>query len=111
MVCLIICQYCHLQSVGLASIFKERICIHKSDINTGKKRCSTAKQFLECCTSEGKFDNLKIQLIESVNVPDILLEQKLWQHQKYWQMQLFALSHEINSPSDWYCLNRNHYRK
>ena len=37
-----------------------------------------AKHFLECCTSDGKFDNLKIQLIESVNVPIILLEQKLW---------------------------------
>ena len=38
--------------------------------------------FLECCSSEDKlFANLKIQLIESVNVPDslLLLDQKLWQ--------------------------------
>ena len=51
--------------------------VHKSDINTGKKRCGTTKHFLECYTSEGKFENLKIQLTESVNVPDNLLEQKL----------------------------------
>ena len=58
---------------------KERFRIHKSDISTGKERCGAAKHFLGCYTSEGKLDNLKIQLIESVNIPDILLEQKLWQ--------------------------------
>ena len=39
-----------------------------------------------------------------MNVPDILLEQKLWQQQKYWQAQLFTLIHGLNCPSDWYCL-------
>ena len=73
--------------------------------NTGKLRCGAAKHFLECYTSEGKFDNLKIQLIESMNVPDIFVEQKLWQQEKYWQAQLFTSSHRVNSPSDWYCLN------
>ena len=69
-------------------------------------RCGTAKHILECCTSEGKFDELRIQLIESVNVPDISLEQELWQREKYWQAELFTLSHGLNYPSDWYCLNR-----
>ena len=81
---LITCQCCKLQDVGSAISFKKRFCIHKSDMNTGKKRCVAAKHFLICCTSEGKFDNLKIQLIESMNVRDILLEPKLWQREKYW---------------------------
>ena len=108
---LIICQCCKSQYAGSSITFKERFRIHKSDINTGKKRCSAAKHFLECCTSKSKFDNLKIQLIESVNVPDILLEQKLWQREKYCQAQLFTLSHGLNFSSDWYCLNRKGCRK
>ena len=67
-----------LQYVGSAVTFKERFRKHKSDINGGKKRRGAANHFLECCTSESKFDNLKIQLIEFANVPDNLLEQKLW---------------------------------
>ena len=108
---LITCKCCTLQGAGSAITVKERFRIHKSDINAGKKRCGAAKNFLECCTSAGKFDNLKIQLIEFVNVPDNLLEQKLWQREKYWQVQIFILCHELNSPSDWYCLNRKGYRK
>ena len=54
---LITCQCCKLQYVGSAITFKEIFRIHKSDINTGKKRRGAAKHFLECCTSEGKFDN------------------------------------------------------
>ena len=89
---LITCQCCKLQYVGSAFTFKERFRIHKRDVNTGKKRCSAAKHFLECCTIHGKFENLKIQLIESVNVPDSLLKQKLRQREKYWQVQLFPLN-------------------
>ena len=59
-VCLITCQCCKLQCVRWATTFKERFHIHKSDINTGKKRCGTAKHYLEFWTSEGKSDNLKI---------------------------------------------------
>ena len=81
-------------NAGSAVTFKERLRIHKSEINTGKKRCGAAKYFLECYTSEGRFDNLKNQLIESVNVRDNP-----------------AVSHELNSLSDWYCLNRKGYRK
>ena len=32
-----------------------------------------------------------------MNVPDNLLEQKLWQREKYWLAQLFTLSHGLNS--------------
>ena len=32
-------------NVGSAVTFKERLHIHKSDINTGKKRCDEAKYF------------------------------------------------------------------
>ena len=53
-------QCCKLQYVGSAVTFKGRFCIHKSDTNTSKKSCGAAKQFLKCCNSEGKFDNLKI---------------------------------------------------
>ena len=76
-----------------------------------KKKCGAAKHFLECCTSDGKYINMKIQIIVSVNVPDILLEQKLWQREKYWQVQLFTLRHRLHYPSDWYCLNRKGYIK
>ena len=69
---LITCQCCKLLYVGSTISFKERFWIHKSDINTGKKRFGAAKHFLECCIREGKFDNLKIQLITSVNASDIL---------------------------------------
>ena len=43
----------------------------------GERRYCVAKHFLECCTSEGKFDNLKIKLTESVNIIDDLLGKKL----------------------------------
>ena len=60
---LITCQYCKLQYVGPAITFQDRFRMHKSDINTDKKRCGAAKHFLECCSSEGKFETLKIQLV------------------------------------------------
>ena len=40
--------------------------------------------YLQYCTSGGKFDNLEIQLTESVNILDNLLGQKLWQCEKHW---------------------------
>ena len=61
---LITCQCCKLEYAGSSITFKERFRIHKSDINTGKKRCGAAKHFLGYCTSGGKY-NLKITLISS----------------------------------------------
>ena len=72
------CQCCRLRYVGSAINFKERFRIHKSNKNTGKRRCGIVKHFLECCTSGDKFDNLTIHLIESMNVPNNLLDQNLW---------------------------------
>ena len=74
---LITCQCCKLQYVGYTITFKEKFHIHESDIHISK-RCGVVKHFLEFCTNEGKFENLKIKLIESVNVLDNLLEQTLW---------------------------------
>ena len=77
---LITCYCCTLRLIGSAITFKERFCIHQSDINPVKKRCGAAKQVSGYCTSADKFDNLKNQLIESVNVLlyfYLLLDQKL----------------------------------
>ena len=95
----------NVSTVGSVITFKERFRIHKSYISTSRKRCGVAKQFLENCTSECNFDNLQIQLTESVTVPDNLLGQK------YCQAKLFTLSHALNSLSDWYYINRKGCRK
>ena len=42
---LIMCLCCKLQYVGSAITFKERFRIHKSDINTVKKRCGALNIF------------------------------------------------------------------
>ena len=89
-----------MQHVGSAISFKERSGISKKDVNAGKKRCFSAKNFLGCCNSEGKFDDLKIELIESVKILDNLLDQRLWQLENYWQAQLFILSLRLHSLSD-----------
>ena len=39
------------------------------------------------------------------------LDSNLWQREKYWQAQLFTMSHGLNSNFDWYCTNRKGYRK
>ena len=49
--------------------------------------------------------------IEQVEEGNYDLEGKLWYREKYWQAQLFILSHGINSSRDWYSPNRNGYRK
>ena len=44
---------------AIAVTFKERFRMHRCYINIGRKRCSAAKHFLEYCTSDGEFDNLR----------------------------------------------------
>ena len=34
----------------------------------------------------------------------------LWEREKYWQAQLFTLTHGLNSPNEWYAQNRRGYR-
>ena len=108
---LVTCQSCKLQYVGSATSFKERFRVHKSDINTHKIRCGVVKHFTSSCNLDNTLSNLKVQLIECLdgNVED--LEGKLWQREKYWQAQLFTMSHGLNSLQDWYSTNRKGYRK
>ena len=62
---LISCKRCGKQYTGSSTGFKERIRIHKSDINTGKVRCGVANHLLNLCRfSASKFEYLEVQLIE-----------------------------------------------
>ena len=110
---LISCKCCGKQYIGSATGFKERFRIHKSDINTGKVRCGVANHLLNVCHSEGnKFEYLQIQLIEKVSVNNCKnIDKMLWERKKYWQAQLFTLTHGLNSPNEWYAQNRRGYRK
>ena len=99
---LISCKLCKDQYVGSAykNNFKPRFRVHKSDINTGKDRCGVAKHFLTKGTDVGKLENVEVHLIEQVEEGDYDVEGKLWCREKYWQAQLFTLSHGMNSTWD-----------
>ena len=56
-----------------------------------------AKHFLTKCTNGNKVENIEVQLIEQVREGNYDLEGKLWCREKYWQAQLFTLSHGMNS--------------
>ena len=109
---LISCKLSKDQYVGSAykNNFKHRFRVHKSDINTGKGRCGVAKHFLTKCTDVGKLENIEVHLIEQVEEGDYDVESKLWCREKYWQTQMFTLSHGMNSTWDWYT-NRKGYRR
>ena len=102
------CKCCGKQYVGSAIDFKEKLRIHKSYINTSKIRCGVANHLLNVCPfSASKFEYLQVQLIEKVSVQnDEDIDKVLWKREKYWQTQLFTLSHELNNPNEWYALNR-----
>ena len=104
---------CGKQYVGSATGFKEIFRIHKKDINTGKIRVSVANHILNVCrSSTSKCEYLQVQLIEKVSVQnDDDIDKVLWEREKYWQAQLFTLSHGLNNPNEWYALNRRGYRK
>ena len=110
---LINCKLCGDQYVGsaLKNNFKPRFRVHKSDIVTGKDRCGVAKHFLTKCVTTNRLENIEIQLIEQVSGGNYDLECKLWSREKFWQAQLFTLSHGMNSSWDWYSTNRKDYRK
>ena len=105
---LIFCKCCCKQHVGSATGFKEKLRIHKSYINTSKIRCGVANHLLNVCpSSASKFEYLQVQLIEKVSVQnDEDIDKVLWKREKYWQTQLFTLSHGLNNPNEWYALNR-----
>ena len=99
MIYLISCKLCKEQYVGSAfkDNFKPRFRVHKSDVITGKDRYGVAKHFLTKCTNGNKVENIEVQLIEQVQEGNYDLEGRLWCREKYWQIQLFTLSHGMNS--------------
>ena len=108
---LVECSNCKHQYIGSALNFKRRFSIHKSDIKTNKDRCGTFNNV--CCHSSNLHFYMKVQLIEQVFCIDVDkdMEAILWAHEKYWQSQLFANIHGMNSVSDLYCRKRKGYRK
>ena len=110
---LISCKKCKQQYVRSAyeSNFKLKFRVHKSDINTGKVRCGVAKDFINNCTGSNKFENVEVQLNEEVKEGIYDLYGKLWSRGKYWQGQLFTLTHGMNSSWGWFGSNRKGYRK
>ena len=110
---LISCKFCGTQYVGSATGFKKRFRIHKNDINTAKIRCGVANHLLNVCrSSTSKLEYLQVQLIEKVSVQsNDDIDKVLRERQRYWQEQLFTLSHGLNNPIEWYALNRWGYRK
>ena len=96
---LISCKYCGMQYVGSAIGFKEKLRIHKSDINTVKIRCGFANHCLNIFrSSTSKFEYLQVQFREKVSIQnDGNTDNILWEREKYWQVQLFTLSHGLNN--------------
>ena len=81
---LISCSNCKDQYVGSAKNFKNRFRVHKSDINTNKDRCGTARHFNNKCKHpELPTSYLKIQLIESAGPVSDNSEEVLWYREKY----------------------------
>ena len=82
-------------------------------VTSTQVRCGVANHLLNVCHSEGnKFEYLQIQLIEQVSVNNSKnIDKMLCEREKYWQAQLFTLTHGFNSPNEWYTQNRKVYRK
>ena len=54
-----------------------------------------------CCSTVSEFKCLQVQLIEKVSSQnDDDIDKVLCKSEKYWQAQLFALSHRINNPNE-----------
>ena len=104
---------CSKQYIGSATRFKGRFRIHKSDTNTGKVSCGVANHLLNVCKSAiSKTEYLQVQSIEQVFARKGADTDKiLWEKEKYWQAQLFTLTHGLNSISEWYEINRRGYCK
>ena len=96
---LITCKCCSRQYIGFATVFKESFRIHKSDINTGQFRCGVANHLLNVCKSVFcTTEYLQVQLTEQVFARmDEDIDKILWQIEKYWQTQLFTVTHGLNS--------------
>ena len=82
---LVECINCTCQYVGSAISFKQRFCIHKSDIKTKKDRCGNARHFDSiCCHPINPHCYLKVQLIEQVYCDTSKdMESILWEREKH----------------------------
>ena len=110
---LVECINCKCQYVGSAFSFKQLFHIHKSDIKTKKDCCGTARHFNSiCCHPINPHGYLKGQVIEQVFCDASKdTESILWEHEKYWQCQLFTNTHGMNCISDLYSRSRKGCRK
>ena len=82
---MISCKCCGKQGVRSVNGFKERLRIHKSDINTFKVRCGVVNHLLNVCRSSAtKFEYLQVQLTEKVSVQNRDdIDKFLWEKEKY----------------------------
>ena len=74
-------------------------------------RCGVANHLLNVSKSAiCKTEYLQVQLIEQVFVRKVeVIDKILWEREKYWEAQLFTLTHGLNSISEWYAINRRGY--
>ena len=110
---LITCDKCKDEYIGSAVDFKPRFRVHKSDIKTKKERCGTSRHFNEkCLCSTSPFGYVKVQIIEQVYSEDPSnIEEVLWYRERYWQSQLFTVTHGMNSINNLYSKKCKGYRK
>ena len=100
---LITCDKCKDEYIGSAVDFKPRFRVHKSNIKTKKEKCW-------CSTSP--FGYVKGQIIEQIYSEDTSnIEKVLWYSERYWQSQLFTVTHGMNSINNLYSKKRKGYRK
>ena len=91
--------------------FKPCFRVHKSDIKT-KEHCGTSRHLNEkCLCSTSPFGYVKVQIIEQVYSEDPSNIEVLWYRERYWQSQLFTVTHGMNSINDLYCKKHKGYRK
>ena len=62
-------------------------------------RCGVGNHLLNLSrSSTSKFEYLQVQLIEKVSVQnDDDIDNILWEREKFWQVQLFTLSHGLHN--------------
>ena len=131
---LITCDKCKDEYICFAINFKPHFRIPKSEnVKTKKVRCGTSRHFIKkkvrcgtsrhfikkkvrcgtsrhfikkCLCSASLFGYLKVQIIEQVYSEDPSKNEE-----RYWQSQLFTVSHGMNNINDLYSKKRKRYRK
>ena len=73
---------------------------------------SSKPPFNGCKSATCKTKYLQVQLIEHVCIREGEDAAKvLWERKKYWQVQLFTLTHGLNNMNEQYAFKRRGYRK